>query len=500
VDLNAAMGAGRLLALLRARLWLVAMCVAVAAALAFVVSSAQPDRFRASAQVLFGDSSLAESVLGGAPSGSVAGGGQAARSLALASLDSVAARVKRRLPAAGSADGLKAAVSVDVPGQSDDLVSVSAEWGSASGAARVANAFADEIVAMRRAIAQGQVQRAIDAVNATLVGRRLAVDQARVLRDRLAQLELVKALQTGDATVVQRAVVPDSPSSPRPVRAAVLGGFVGGLLAVVLVLLGAVFDERIRGEEEVVAVIDAPVLARIPDLAGAGRRTPTWTAHQSPAFTEAFQFLRLNLPPRAGKKGASVLAVTSPIEGHGKTTVVAWLASALAASGTTVVAVDLDVRHPTLHAHFDIEDEPLAGMAHGDVVSTAQPRLALLPANGDDAIPSESLRADRVHDLFGRLRDRFDTVLVDTPPVTTVADASTITAAADVVVLVVDLKAIRRSELLATKEQLSNARANVVGVVLNRVTAAPAHHGPERLVANNGAGAGPARTVTAGGR
>jgi capsular exopolysaccharide synthesis family protein len=487
----------KFIALVRARRWFLGVFVVVAGVVGFGVSSAQSDRFSASAQVLFGGSGLVDSVVAGGSGASVAGGGQAARSLALASLDSVAARVKRRFPGLGSVEALKGSVSVEVPGQSDDLVSVSARWGSAVGAARVANAFADEIVALRGRVAQGQVQRAIDAVNATVVRGGLGAAQVGVLRDRLGQLEVVKALQTGDATVVQRAVVPDSRSSPRPVRAAVLGGFVGGLLGLLVVVVGAVFDERVRGEEEVVALIAAPVLARIPDLAGPGRRTPTWTAHQSPAFADAIAFLRMNLQLKRSDRGSAVLAVTSPVEGDGKTTVVARLARSLASTGASVLAVDCNMRNPTLHRCFELlpESEPEEREAKRGSTRrpmsrrTALPGLRILSPGAYPALPAGIIGQARLRRTISELRRDADYVLVDTSPVTTVADASAVAAAADGVILVVDAKRIRRSALLAANEQLVNARATVLGIVLNRVAPrVPARHPAERSAVDDDAG------------
>src|SRR5919201_880514 len=161
----------RFLALLRARLWLIVGMVLAAVLLALAVSLAQADRYRASAVLQFGQPSIADTVLtNGAGGSGAATPEQQSTNLALASLDSVAARVKQRLRGPVSAADLKNAVSVSLKGNSD-LLTVAAEWSTPRQAAILANAFAGEIVALRRQAAQTQVQRAIDAVNATIRAR-----------------------------------------------------------------------------------------------------------------------------------------------------------------------------------------------------------------------------------------------------------------------------------------------------------------------------------------
>jgi len=101
---------------------------------------------------------------------------------------------------------------------------------------------------------------------------------------------------------------------------------------------------------------------------------------------------------------------------------------------------------------------------------TRHPHVRLVTGGDDSPLPMELLGTDRLPQLFAELRNNADYVLVDTVPVSTVADASAVAAAADGVILVVDLDRISRRELLAAKKQLGHARADVLGIVLNRAT------------------------------
>jgi capsular exopolysaccharide synthesis family protein len=525
------------LAVIEKRRWLLATAAVLAGLIAFAVSASQPDRYTASAGLLFGQTTTADAlVAGGAADPTGATTLSPATNLALASLDTVVARVRARFRSTATLDQIKSAVDVHQDGQSD-VVTVSATWSTPRGAAVVANAFADEIVAYRRETSQNEIQRAIDALNGTiarLTQQGGAGTQIRSLRTSVSQLQVLKSLQTGNARVVQRATPPSSRSSPHPVRNALTAALAAFVLALIGVVLLGGRDPRVRDEEELVTLLGAPVLARIPAVPSSRGRGARGLA-DNPAFAEAIEFLRLNLElmrpaaanghadPRLDRslivavgdgfthpalggavrrsrasvtqalnrlaqqeEGAGellgrrpVIAVTSPVEGEGKTTVVAALAQSLAAAGSDVVAVDLDLRRPSLHEAFDVP-VPGAGGVLGALVGqraaeveaqpTAIARLRVLGGELPGEVPPGLVGTVRLRQMLEALRRTSDCVLVDTSPITSVADTSAAAAAADGVIVVVDLKAARRADVIAARQQLANARAVVLGVILNRAS------------------------------
>jgi Mrp family chromosome partitioning ATPase len=449
-----------LLALVKARAGLLAAITLIAAGLALVVSLAQSERYEATAVLLFGGTPQAETLIEGGSSDSDSDPEQStATNVALASLDSVAFRVKRRLRTDATVDELKDAVDIEAQGLSD-LVDLTAEWSTADGAARVATAFAEEVVALRRQMARAEIQRAINALNRTIARLPEGSAEVAALEQRVSELTVLRAVQTSDVRLAERATPPDEPSSPRPVFNAVAAGLVALIVAVGALVLRAAFDPRIRDERELTALIPAPVLARIPRVARSWRFLPTGARGEDSSFYEAIEFLRLNVQRFRPGRESVVLAVTSPTAGDGKTTLVAWLAQSLAFNEADVVAVDCDLKRPMLNTYFDGPGEVGGGLPNLRVVRAGDEDMLLLNLTGQEPL----------QDMFDELRGSADYVLVDTSPVGSVAHASAVAAAADGVILILDLGRLRRKELLVATEQLANARANVIGVVLNRVS------------------------------
>jgi polysaccharide biosynthesis transport protein len=571
----------RFLALVRARKWLIAAMVVAATLLALVVSLAQTSRYRADADLLFGQATNANSIISGAGTTDTTDTPerQAATNVALASLDTVAVNVKRQFPGSATVEDLRNAVSIHAQGTSD-VVTVTAEWDSPTQAAAIANAFATEIVAFRKEAAQADIQRGIAALQAQIAAQPpTAAATTAELQTRVSTLQALKAAQTGNVRLVERAQPPKSPSSPRPLRNAAIAGILAAIVALFVVVLLARLEDRVSDEDELAELMGAPVLTRVPSVGRARRLTHIWGPDQDPRFLEAFEFLRLNLQ-LMGHGGSLVIAVTSPAAADGKSTVVAWLARSLALSGDEVVAVDLDLRKPELHAYLNASRQPGAGVldallatdpgdnpgdgrppADGHPGSAPDPETAAvdngersgrgrrvytdddvtaglvevarcagntrraaralkregrdisestlrrwkelhaehyadirsahirgtsvaahlrLLAGDHHLMPSGLLARGRLRQLFDQLREDSDYVLVDTVPVSTVADASVVAAAADAVILVVDLERVRRRDLASAKKQLANARANVLGIVVNRAAVDfPLYHVPE---------------------
>lgn len=374
------------------------------------------------------------------------------------------------------------------------LVRVTASGATAPESRALANTYARVFVRLQRAHARSVAQSALDAL-AERVARfseRLAAlrargapaddvraaraEQSAALRSYSGMTDRVAAAGT-DLVLASPAEEPSRPSRPQPVRYVMLGAFLSVALAVLAALVRDSFDTRIASDEELVSLIGGPVLTRIPDRADArGRRGQV---------EDAFQLLRLNLQMSDPGRAPRVIAIVSAGRKDGRTMVASRLAAAFATSGADVVAVDWDLREPSLHLEFgasnkvgvaDFLAEP--GTLVPPLTATGVPKVRLLPTGPAPQSPAQMVDQPRVRALLDGLREHADYVIMDTSPITVGADASVVAAAADAAVFVTDVSRARRDVHVAARDQLMQAGAHVVGIVLNRIREGSAVHSP----------------------
>jgi capsular exopolysaccharide synthesis family protein len=191
---------------------------------------------------------------------------------------------------------------------------------------------------------------------------------------------------------------------------------------------------------------------------------------------EAYRSLRTSLQFASQDRPLRTILVTSPSAGDGKTATVVNLGAVFAKAGARVVLVSCDMRRPGLSQFF----APGEHAELSSVLTGRQPlERAVIPVAGVEnlwtlgtqaiiANPTELLGGNRMRAVVGELAQRFDIVLLDSPPVLPVADAMILSGYADAVVLVVAAGQTRRAELRRTAEKLAQASAPVVGVALNK--------------------------------
>jgi capsular exopolysaccharide synthesis family protein len=302
-----------------------------------------------------------------------------------------------------------------------------------------------------------------------------------VLKGQLAQLQVAGATASTGLELVTPATVPVSPTSPKPAQDAVLGVIAGLAVGIAAAFLRDTLDDTLTSGEAVEAVIDAPVLATVPMVASWRKKSkPVVIAVGEPTSqpAEAYRSLRTSLQFARQDRPLRTILVTSPSAGDGKTATVLNLGAVFAQAGASVVLVSCDLRRPGL-SQFSVpaEHAELTSVLNGDlpleraVVPVPNVEgLWTLGTRGGVANPTELLSGQRMKLILAELAQRFEVVLIDSPPVLPVADAMILSGYADGVVLVVSAGQTRRAELRRTREKLGRAGARVVGAVLNKAT------------------------------
>lgn len=281
------------------------------------------------------------------------------------------------------------------------------------------------------------------------------------------------------ASVLEPATVPTAPVSPKPLRDAALGAFLGLMLGVGVAFLLDRLDTRLRARGDVEQLLaPLPTLAAIPAVHA--RKGQMLFARDSDApVAEAFRILRTNVQFFSLDQPFARILVTSAQARDGKTVVAANLAASLAATGSRTLLVEADLRRPTVSPYFATAPAPgLADLLEGTATvaeaihATPIPNLSVVPAGTIPTNPSELLGSARMVEVLDALAEGIDVVVVDTPPALVVTDAALLAGQVDGVVLVVRAGSTHRTGAVKTKELFDRIGSQVFGVVVNCATAA----------------------------
>jgi capsular exopolysaccharide synthesis family protein len=198
---------------------------------------------------------------------------------------------------------------------------------------------------------------------------------------------------------------------------------------------------------------------------------------------EAFRVLRTNLQFAGVDKKLKVILVTSTSPDEGKSTVAQYLAQTISQAGKKVLVLDADLINPTLHRCFGIPNQRgLSNLIVGDADSSAftrvndYPNLSVITSGPIPPNSSELLGSIQMKHLMDLLREDYDLVIMDTPPILPVTDAVVASSLADGVILVVQAGTTRGADVRHAQEVLETAHANVLGVVLNRAHLRARHY------------------------
>lgn len=274
-------------------------------------------------------------------------------------------------------------------------------------------------------------------------------------------------------TLVQHAAVPQSPVSPNVPLNIALGALVGLALGVGIAVLRATLDTRIRNERDVEMVTETPIIGGIVFDPKAKERPLIVHADPQSPRAESFRTLRTNLQYLEPGRGDRAFVVTSSIESEGKSTTTANLAIALADSGARVLLVDADLRRPKVDAYLGIEGavgltDLLIGRADlADVVQRwGRNHLYVLPAGRIPPNPSELLGSAQMVKVIEELKNTFDVVLFDAPPLLPVTDAAVLARSVGGAIVVVAAGRAHKQHLRGAIAALENVDAPISGIVL----------------------------------
>jgi len=316
-----------------------------------------------------------------------------------------------------------------------------------------------------------------------------------MLLSRYVESGLAKKLNTNNVRMLDRAVVPEVPFSPKLHINLAIAFALGLVLGLGLVFLLHFMDNTVKTQEDVEHLVGLPYLGLLPSIVSdkkGGRKkgakpapegellpeSPDLYQWQNPKsqVAEHCRSIRTNLLFMSPDKPAKALLITSSVPREGKTTVAINTAISMAQSGERVVIIDTDMRRPRVHKAFALRSKhgysaALVGEKELDDVIYESPieNLSVIPCGATPPNPAELLHTKRFGELLEQLRGRFDRIVFDSPPVGAVTDPVILSRAVDGTILVVKTGVTARQLLAKTGRVLADVNANLLGVVLNDI-------------------------------
>jgi polysaccharide biosynthesis transport protein len=319
--------------------------------------------------------------------------------------------------------------------------------------------------------------RDTDATRATDIANRLALDFIDHLKS-IQQSQNLPPSSADNAVVDSPAVLPVEPVSPKPLLNIGVGLLVGLLVGVGLAFLLDYLDQSVRSDEVLRDRIGLAPLGHIAFVpAKPDRRGELVALAGNSPVAEAYRSLRTNLLFSSIDKETKTIVITSASPGEGKSRTAANLAIVLAHAGHLTLLIDADFRRPSLHRMFGkVRNVGLSNLivAQTDLASVLVQdeqvvNLVVLPSGPTPPNPSELLGSSQMKSLLGRFRQDFGYILLDTPPVNAVTDASVLAAGTDAAILVIDANKATHTAVQHAKQALDRVNARVLGAVLNKL-------------------------------
>ncbi|MCE0499640.1 MAG: polysaccharide biosynthesis tyrosine autokinase [Methylacidiphilales bacterium] len=299
-------------------------------------------------------------------------------------------------------------------------------------------------------------------------------DLLDALTIRLKQLLADRPLLESPVRIIDRAVPPTSPTKPNKNTYLMISAAIGLFVGIVIAFLIEYLDTSVKTMADAEVLLGLPVLTVIPNKGGP---MPLTQESARMPHAEGYRILRAKLDLRVQNGIGPSLATLSGGPGEGKTTTIYNLAIVCAQAGQSVILIDGDLRRPMLHQLLNLpNDRGLANYlrGEGDAVDYIQqsdlPKLHLLAAGDMPMSDIGVLAGDKIRLMLDDLKQRYDLVLIDSPPVLGISDGSIIAREADYVILVIQHRRYPREISLRAKRAIEEVHGNCIGMVLNCVS------------------------------
>jgi succinoglycan biosynthesis transport protein ExoP len=325
---------------------------------------------------------------------------------------------------------------------------------------------------------------------------RTAEENAKVyelIARRQKEIDLTGLLRSNNVRILERAITPGSPASPKPMQNLLIALMCGFSLGIGLAFAIELLDNTLKTQIDVETFLGVPVLGLIPiigqgklDAKGKDKEGKTdeqvrdrdlgiFREPRSMA-AECCRSIRTNILFMSPDHPIRTMVITSPSPQEGKTTTAINLAVAMAEAGGRVLLIDTDMRRPRLHRSFAVPNQVgvstliLGNSKLDDAIKhTDVPNLDLLPCGPIPPNPSELLHTKRFAQILEDCKTRYERIILDSPPTSAVTDPAVLGNLADGVILIVKGASTTREAAAHARRQLISAKCRLLGVIVNEI-------------------------------
>ena len=329
------------------------------------------------------------------------------------------------------------------------------------------------VEAMKDETREDAIKRGLDAQDYVDAKRDFETDQELLQTMRLKQMGETISSKMPPETVLMHdsPVISESPVSPNVTLNLVLGAVVGLIFGVGIAFFLEYIDTSVKTMDDVERYLQVPVLAVIPkDISLLHRQ------RGSSPDAEAYRILRTNIEFNRKNPEDNTITLVSGGAGEGKSTTLMNLAYICAQGGYTTLMIDADLRRPRLHTFFGINNSvgltnylTTDLMLEDVILQTPVDNLYFMPSGILPVDAAGILNSRRMSELIQDVKQRFDLIFVDSPPILGVSDASVLVSEVDLTIIVAQHRKLPRNMLLRVKQAIESVGGNILGVVLNNV-------------------------------
>lgn len=311
----------------------------------------------------------------------------------------------------------------------------------------------------------------------------------------MAEEKIQVNIKNANARMIDKAYPPreDRPSSPN-VFLNLAGGFFGGMIfGLGLVFAVALLDDKVKSVYDIEASLGLPILGIIPkvkkldSVSKSHIVTSTTNRHVTENFRSMLSYLKIN----DQTKNSNVFLLTSTVPSEGKSFISSNLALSFASNGEKVLLLDGDLRLPNVAKSLQLENESgvldyIQGEGSFDsyIVKEVYPNFDVLPSGGKAKNPTAILNDNKFESMLLQLRDRYDKIIIDSPPLAAVSDSLNIVPLVDAIIYVIKYDSVKKSLANLSIRRLWESKTPLLGAVLNNVSLGLSHYYYSQYSAN----------------